>query len=194
MTLVLKEPAERVVSAVTQTLDRYVRSFAATSVLFQDSDPARWNARGVLPEALLSIDGLLAFLETAQSGLERYFDRGRVLLFEGDQPIGSLGLGVEDEPEVEVEHVTRGGSQDLVDALTAADHAFAGVEARVRLLRVPALYLEALVLSVGDQSPRFLVFQPLREATGNQHVSREDFADGCVRRLLDRHRREFPIR
>lgn len=194
MTLVLKEPAERVVDALRQTLDRYVGSFAATSVLFQDSDPARWNARGVVPEAVLSIEGLLAFLETPQGGLESYFDRDRVLLFEGDSPIGSLGIRVEDEPEVEVEHVTRGGSQDLVDALTVADQAFAGVVARVRLLRVPALYLEALMLSVGHQSPRFLVFQPLREATGSQHLGREDFADGCLRRLLDRHRREFPIR
>ena len=153
-------------------------------------DVSRLSARGVISEALLDLETVSSFL-LPTAAFDSFFTRFLVFLFDGDQPIGSIGVEPDDNG-FRVDHVTLGAIREIVDGLTAAEQLPGSAAAEARLVHVPPIYLKALVLVQPGVARTFLVLSPPYRAFSGP-LDQGRFGQ-FVKELLEEHRRLFPLR
>lgn len=151
-------------SAAEQTLrislDRYPTGVGGVRLRRKGIELSRLNARGVLAETRLGREDLNRFLSARGEALDAFFTRLRILLFEGDKPIGSAGLLRADSGTFQVEHVTLGGGEEIVEGLRTVEEFSESATSEARLIQIPQIYLSSLTLVRNGELGDFLVLTP----------------------------------
>jgi hypothetical protein len=171
-------------------LDQFLTGLGRVRLGQRDIALDHLNARGGIAEAQLGLEDLNHFLEATGDALDAFFTRTRVLLFDADEPIGSVGLLRDASGTYTVEHVSLDGAGQIVQGLTVAEQLPESADSEARLLQVPPVYLTALVLVRNGSSRTFLVLTPPYPEGAEV---RTPFAfRQFVGRLLEGNRRVFP--
>lgn len=173
--MLLATPSATEVESLKDALDQYSRGLGRIHF------PGRVQARAVLLEARLGITQVEGFLGSSGDRFDRYFTRYRIFLVAGDHAIGTVGM---DRASGAVDQVAIGGSERLIQGLIAAEKE-ATQQREARLLRVPQIYLEALVLiGPSDAVTYRTLYPPYRD--GVEAKGLEQFRP-FVQRLIRDH-------
>ena len=187
--MILAKVSEQSTTSLESQLDRYTAGHGRGRLVAEGEDPARISARGALAEAILGLAELGAFLDAREEAFHQHFRRRlRVLLLDGDTPIGSVSLVAKGDSEThEFEYVTVGAARELVAAIERAEKYDGQADCEGRLIQVPQLYLTALAL-VREEGPvaYYTVTPPYPEFAGPlEPAAFSDF----VYTLVEEHRR-----
>lgn len=166
------ELPEEASSALKTGLGRYYAGAGRSILERLKIDPATVTARGALAEAHVPLARREEFRQATGADLESFFDTIRVLLYAGEELVGSVGIGRNEDGYV-VEHVTIGGVESLRSALSAIDEA-PGDDEEVRLVLVPEVSFSGLaVIPVGEGKKAKLEGWPL-------NVTSKTLAEGAA--------------
>lgn len=181
---------ESAIDDLRKGLNQYLRGVGGVRLNERELPLDSFGARGGIAEAQLGLEDLDFLLYSTGNALDALFTRLRVLLFEVEKPIGSVGLIRADPESYVIEHVSLSGAVEIVQGLAAAEQFPESDNCEARLLQMPQVYLTALVLVCNDSPVSFLVLTPpYREglAARTPTAFRE-----FVIQLIEGRRRVFP--
>lgn len=177
------------VGTLRTALQEFVAGLGGSRLEQMKVNTADLRAQGALAEARLDLAGVARFLDSNAESFDTFFDRLQVFLLEEIMLVGSVGLAKSDQGGLVVDHVTLGGVQEIVDGLLSAEALPESQDSEARLLRVPAIYLTALVLVRNRRADFFLVLSPPYAGVAGKRTPEEFGA--IVSRLIGRHGRLF---
>lgn len=187
----LLEPEVSTLKALLKThLDQFPVGLGGVRLEEMGINPAQIEARGAIAEARLGLEDLSSFLEATEGALEALFPRLRVFLVDTEKAIGSVGLLRTPSGAFEVEHVTLGGVEEIVEGLKDLEDLPESQNAEARLIQVPRLYLSALALVRNGHFVFFRVLTPpYPEAVAARSL--EQFR-AILGQLVEENRTVFP--
>lgn len=171
-------------------LDRFMSGLGRTRLGERGITIDHCNARGALSEAQFDPVDLDRLLSASGDALDALFGRLRVLLFDGERSIGSLGLLRSASGGYAIEHVSLGGAEQIAEGLAVAEELPGSATCEARLIRMPQIYLTALILVRNGLIDSFVVLDPPYSQGVNARTS-SSFGR-FVKGLLDEQRRIFP--
>lgn len=181
-------------SRVTSEFDRHLLDLGLNPIGGSREDPTA-RSPVTLQEATIPLDGIPDFLEARGEELDRYFTRTRTVLFGPGGPVGSMILDDVMAIESGTGHalIELGGAEPLVAALADAESREAEKttprDPEPRLVRMPQIYLSALLLVGEDGEEQYQVLSPPYQEHQTPK-SAEEFA-AFVEELLAEHRKIF---